>query len=111
LSKPLVISIDAMGGDHGPPSLRPAWPGPALDQGRDVRFLLHGDSAQLQPELDRLPAAACVAEVRHTPTVISMDEKPAYALRRSKGSSLWNAIESVKTGEADAIVSAGNTAR
>jgi glycerol-3-phosphate acyltransferase PlsX len=47
--------------------------------------------------------------VRHTDSVVNMTDKPAYALRRSKGSSLWNAIESVKAGEADAVVSAGNT--
>jgi glycerol-3-phosphate acyltransferase PlsX len=38
-----------------------------------------------------------------------MDEKPATAMRRGKGSSLWNAIEAVKSGEAGAVVSAGNT--
>jgi glycerol-3-phosphate acyltransferase PlsX len=54
-------------------------------------------------------AAACVSEVRHTATEIPMNEKPALALRRSKGSSLWNAIDSVKAGEAQAAVSAGNT--
>lgn len=99
-----------MGGDHGPPVVAPAVARACERlQGRNVRFLLHGDAAKLRPELDRSPAAACVAEVRHTPAVVSMDEKPAYALRRSKGSSLWNAIESVKTGEAQAVVSAGNT--
>jgi glycerol-3-phosphate acyltransferase PlsX len=41
--------------------------------------------------------------------VISADEKPAQAMRRGKGSSLWNAIEAVKLGEAQAAVSAGNT--
>jgi glycerol-3-phosphate acyltransferase PlsX len=38
-----------------------------------------------------------------------MDEKPAQALRRGKGSSMWNAVEAVKEGEAAAAVSAGNT--
>ncbi|MBW3559329.1 MAG: phosphate acyltransferase PlsX [Proteobacteria bacterium] len=99
-----------MGGDHGPSVVVPAVARACerLD-GRPVRFLLHGDAARLEPELARTPAAACVTEVRHTPLLVSMDEKPAYALRRSKGSSLWNAIESVKSGEAQAVVSAGNT--
>jgi glycerol-3-phosphate acyltransferase PlsX len=110
LSKPIVISIDAMGGDHGPPVVVPAL---ALAckrlAGQDVRFLLHGDAARIEPELAQLPAGSCQAEVRHTDSVVNMTDKPAYALRRSKGSSLWNAIESVKAGEADAVVSAGNT--
>lgn len=99
-----------MGGDHGPPVV---VGGVAvylrLHGGEGVRFLLHGDSTQLETELRRRPAAAEVCEVRHTDRVIAMDEKPAQALRRGKGTSLWNAIESVKTGEAGAVVSAGNT--
>jgi glycerol-3-phosphate acyltransferase PlsX len=110
LSKSFVISIDAMGGDHGPAVVVPAV-GHAVERlaGRDVRFLLHGDEARLKAELARSPRAAAVAEVRHTAQVVAMDEKPAQALRRGKGSSLWNAIEAVKTGEAHAAVSAGNT--
>lgn len=105
-----MISIDAMGGDHGPPVVVPAVARAcARLQGEDVRFLLHGDAARLEPELKRCQQAHCVSEVRHTATEIPMDEKPALALRRSKGSSLWNAIDSVKAGEAHAAVSAGNT--
>ena len=47
--------------------------------------------------------------MRHADKVIASDEKPAQALRRGKGSSLWNAVEAVKSGEADACVSGGNT--
>ncbi len=50
-----------------------------------------------------------VSEVRHADRVIAMDEKPAQALRRGKGSSLWNAVEAIRDGEAHAAVSAGNT--
>ena len=74
-----------------------------------MRFLLHGDEAALEAELARHPAAPAACEVRHTDKVIAMDEKPAQAMRRGKGSSLWNAVEAMKTGEAGAAVSAGNT--
>lgn len=105
-----MISIDAMGGDHGPPVVVPGVVRASERlAGQNVRFLLHGDAARLEPELAKAPTAAGLTEVRHTPLLVSMDEKPAYALRRSKGSSLWNAIESVKSGEAHAVVSAGNT--
>ena len=105
-----MISIDAMGGDHGPSVVVPAV-ARACERlaGEDVRFLLHGNSAVIEPELRRLGDRACLAEVRHSDSVVNMTDKPAYALRRSKGSSLWNAIESVKAGEAHAVVSAGNT--
>jgi glycerol-3-phosphate acyltransferase PlsX len=105
-----VISIDAMGGDHGPSVVVPGV-ARALERmpGRKVRFILHGDERRLNAALARVPAAAEASEVRHTDLVIAMDEKPAQALRRSKGTSLWNAVECVKTGEAKAAVSAGNT--
>jgi phosphate acyltransferase len=110
LSESLVISVDAMGGDHGPTVVVPGVELAAQRfGGRDVRFLLHGDEAALQIELEKAPHAKAVSTVRHTAQVIGMDEKPAQALRRGKGSSLWNAIEAIRAGEAHAAVSAGNT--
>ena len=106
----IVISIDAMGGDHGPSVVVPAV-AIALERmrGRDLRFLLFGDEARLNEELAKCPAARPVCEIRPTTLVIGMEDKPAHALRRGKGSSLWNAVEAVKTSEAQAAVSAGNT--
>jgi phosphate acyltransferase len=104
----LVISIDAMGGDHGPAVVVPAV-ARAVEQGLDARFLLHGDESFLKPVLAKLPALEGKVEIRHTDKVIGADEKPAQAMRRGKGASMWNAIEAVKTGEAAACVSAGNT--
>ena len=100
-----------MGGDHGPP-VAVAAAGLALRrlEGRPAAFALHGDAARIEAELARLPAAARTAcTVHHTDRTIAGDEKPAQALRRGKGSSLWNAVEAVKTGEAQAAVSGGNT--
>ena len=105
-----MISLDAMGGDHGPPVVV----GGVRDYlrrhgGQDVRFLRHGDEAAIVAEMARCRLTNDVCDVRHTDKVVAMDEKPAQAMRRGKGSSLWNAVEAVKTGEAGAIVSAGNT--
>ncbi len=110
MSKSVVISIDAMGGDKGPP-LVVAGLALALERlaGQDVRFLLHGDEGAISPELAKYPAVAAVSEVRHTALKIASDEKAATALRRGKGSSLWNAVEAVKLGQAAAAVSGGNT--
>lgn len=105
-----MISLDAMGGDHGPPvvigGIRDYL---ARHGGEGVRFLVHGDEAAIAAEMKRLGVPADRCEVRHTDKTVAMDEKPAQAMRRGKGSSLWNAIESVKAGEAGAVVSAGNT--
>ncbi|WP_374570229.1 phosphate acyltransferase PlsX [Phenylobacterium sp.] len=104
-----MISVDAMGGDHGPPVVIPALALAAKRAPDGVRFLAHGDEARLAPEIARRPELKGRVEIRHTDTIVAMDEKPAQALRRSKGTSMWNAVECVKTGEADAAVSAGNT--
>jgi len=99
-----------MGGDHGPSVIIPAVARAVkrLD-GRDVRYLLHGDEAAIRECLASVGDVASLCEVRHSDRVIAMDEKPAVALRRGKGTSLWNAIEAVKTGQANGAVSAGNT--
>ena len=110
----LVISIDAMGGDHGPAVIVPAIARAAKIMPPDgVRFLLHGEAAvldaALKTALARAPQIAGLCDVRPAIGVIAMDAKPAHAMRRGKGTSMWNAVESVRAGEAHAAVSAGNT--
>ena len=105
-----IISIDAMGGDHGPSVVVPGIAYAAETwRAKGVRFLLHGDTARIEAEFAHAPAARDLCEIRHTDKMIASDDKPAHAMRRGAGSSLWNAIESVRAGEAVAAVSSGNT--
>ncbi|WP_426035632.1 phosphate acyltransferase PlsX [Brevundimonas sp. DC300-4] len=107
---PTLISLDAMGGDHGPPVVVGGIRDYIRRHGeQDVRFLLHGDEQAIVAELAKFNLTSEVCDIRHTDKKIASDEKPAQAMRRGKGSSLWNAIEAVKSGEAGAVVSAGNT--
>ena len=97
-----------MGGDHAPRVAVEAVA--AIAQAKTGgRFLLHGDERSLQPLLDAFPAAAAASEIRHTETQVAMADRPSEALRRSRGSSMWNAVAAVKAGEAQAAVSGGNT--
>lgn len=107
----LIISIDAMGGDDAPAVVIEGIEHflKTTGKSRKARFLLHGDEAQLAPLLAKSPLTRERSEVRHTELSIEMDAKPSQALRRGKGSSMWNAIQSVKSGEANIAVSAGNT--
>ncbi|MBS0334504.1 MAG: phosphate acyltransferase PlsX [Proteobacteria bacterium] len=109
MTQPLVISIDAMGGDHGPPVVIPAVVRAAQALPDNVRFLLHGDEIAIGRLLSRHANIRPRVEVRHTDKVVAMDEKPAQALRRGKGTSMWNAVEAVREGQAVAAVSSGNT--
>src|SRR6185437_5425458 len=95
--------------DHGPSVVIPAVAQALAKLPAGVRFLLHGDEAALAPEIARCKGLADRIEVRHADRVIAMDEKPAQALRRGKGTSMWNAVEAVRDGKATAALSAGNT--
>jgi phosphate acyltransferase len=105
----LTVSIDAMGGDQGPSVVISALVR-AVQRHPATRFILHGDETALN-ELIRKRRGKLGARVavRHAPGRVKMDEKPSYALRRGRDSSMWHAIGSVKAGEAEAVVSAGNT--
>ncbi len=105
---PITIALDGMGGDHG---VSVAIPGAAMVHADrpDLRFLIFGDQAAIQPVLDKFPSLKRVSEIIHTDKEIGMDDKPSAALRASKGTSMRMAIEAVEQGRAQAVVSAGNT--
>src|SRR3984957_14755504 len=103
------IALDAMGGDHGAPV---AIAGAAVSHGRhpDTEFILVGDRADIAPLLAAHPALEAASRIIHTDIAVKMNEKPSQALRHGRWkSSMWMAIDAVKKGEADAVVSAGNT--
>jgi phosphate acyltransferase len=103
------IALDAMGGDHGPAVVVPGA-ALALERHPNTEFLLYGNSAEIEPLLAAQPKLAAAARVIHTDVAIRMDDKPSQALRKGRWkSSMWLAIDAVKKGEADVVVSAGNT--
>lgn len=103
-----IIALDAMGGDRG---TEVVIPGAAISLVRrpELHFKLFGDEAKIRAELAKTPDLAARSEVIHTDIVVSMSDKPSQAVRRGKGSSMWRAIEAVRDGEANVVVSAGNT--
>jgi len=108
LPEQLTLSIDAMGGDNAPDMVIEGIQ-VALEKHPDLRFLLFGDEAKLKQALADYPAAAKACEVRHTPDVITNEAKVAHALRAGRNSSMRLAINAVGSGEADGVISAGNT--
>jgi glycerol-3-phosphate acyltransferase PlsX len=109
MPKPVRLSLDAMGGDHGASIVVPGA-ALALERHPDLRFLLFGNEAVINPLLNAHPKLKGAVEVRHTDVSIAMDEKPSVAIRTGRGkSSMWQAVQAVRDGEADACVSAGNT--
>ena len=103
------ISVDAMGGDKGP---RVALQGALLHlrERKNARFIFHGRQTELEPILKELPELKAASSIVHSENVITMEDKPSQALRQGRGnSSMWAALDSVKHGDADVVVSGGNT--
>jgi phosphate acyltransferase len=99
------IAVDAMGGDHGPTEIVPG----ALDHAKahpEDRVILVGDEATIRSIAGDL---ASNVEIVHASEVVGMDEHPAKALREKKDSTILVAIDLVKRGRADAVVTAGHT--
>lgn len=103
------ISIDLMGGDHGPKVIVPGV-AMALERHPDVHFTLFGLEAECLPVLEKFPALRKASTFVACEVAVGMDDKPSQALRRGRyRSSMWRCIDAVKTGDADVCVSAGNT--
>ncbi len=98
-----------MGGDHGASVVLPGAD-ISLTRHPDIEFLIYGDRAVIEPLLDALPRLKGNARLVHTDVAIRMDDKPSQALRHGRWkSSMWLALDAVKKGEADVVISAGNT--
>lgn len=101
----MIIAIDAMGGDLSPNSNVEGAIAAAREMS-EARLVLVGDEARLRPLLVGAPQNI---EIRHAGEVIATEEEPVKAVRRKRDSSLVVGVTMVKNGEADAIISAGNT--
>ncbi|TDQ66146.1 phosphate:acyl-[acyl carrier protein] acyltransferase [Maritalea mobilis] len=109
MSDSITISVDAMGGDNGP-KIVVEGAALALIERPNAKYIFHGREDELKPLLAQHEKLQAVSEIRHCDNVISMDDKPSQALRKGRGdSSMWNALQSVKDGEAQAAISGGNT--
>jgi glycerol-3-phosphate acyltransferase PlsX len=108
VSDRLVVALDAMGGDRAPDAV---VKGAAIARERfpHIQFLLFGIEAQIAPLLEKLPRLAGSATIRHTADFITGDAKPSTALRQGRQSSMRLALDAVAAGEAQYMVSAGNT--
>lgn len=104
----ITLSIDAMGGDVGLGVTVPAAAA-FLAKQPNANLIMVGDAEQIRADLLALNAPMNRVEIIHATQVVEMDEAPQMALKNKKDSSMRVAIEQVKSGKAQAAVSAGNT--
>jgi phosphate acyltransferase len=105
----MIIALDAMGGDNAPQEIISGAVQALEEIPADVSFKLVGDESLIKAELDKYKVDLARFSIVHTSEVVTMDDPPTAAIRSKKDSSIAIAVKLVKEGEADALVSAGNT--
>jgi phosphate acyltransferase len=93
------VAVDAMGGDRAPEEIVAGALAAASDS---VEPVLFGRHEELEPLAEGL-------EIVHADDIVAMDEKPSDAAREKRESSMFVACRAVGEGDAQAVVSAGNT--
>ncbi len=102
------VALDAMGGDNAPSELVKGAID-AIHKRKDIKVFLVGQEALIQEELKKYTYEKDQIEVVNATEVIETAEPPVMAIRKKKDSSIVVAMNMVKKGEADALVSAGNS--
>ncbi len=104
----VTVALDAMGGDNAPSEIIKGGVD-AVNASKDVRVLMVGDEKKIQEELAKYTYDKERIEIVPTTEVISNNESPVHAIRNKTDSSIVRCQRLVKSGEADAMVSAGST--
>ena len=108
-NKNLMIAVDAMGGDNAPLEICKGAV-VACKEFEDINLVLVGDSEQIKKCIeDASPSESSRISIVHAEERIEMDDHPTLSLRKKRRSSMRLAMEMVRSGEAQGIVSAGNT--
>ena len=101
-----VLAVDVMGADGGVATLVEGC-ARARARGLAAKLRLYGRQDEVETALSAHPVEN--AEIVHAEDVVSMDDKPTRVVRSGRNSSMWAAIEAVKSGQAHGVVSSGNT--
>ncbi len=103
----MILAIDGMGGDHAPQSTVQGAVDAVKEYG--VTVLITGDQEILSKELQQYEYDKEKIEIIHCSEKIENEDQPVKAIRRKKDSSMVVALNLVKEGRAEAVISAGNT--
>lgn len=104
----IIIALDCMGGDNAPACIIEGIDLLEESIKNSTFFLLYGDEREINSCLLKYPEIRKISKICHTDVHIAGEDKPSLALRK-RDSSMRMAIDAVKSGEAQAAISAGNT--
>ena len=109
LSPFMRIVVDVMGGDHGCKVVIEGVKQALESDGSIAKLFLVGNEAEIKAARENAGLLDRRVEVVHASEVLTMEDKPLEGIRKKKDSSMVRAIELVKDGQADAVISPGNT--
>jgi len=102
------VALDAMGGDYAP-AVNVEGAIDTVNDYEDIEIVLVGDEAAIARQLEGRKFVSRRITIKHSSQVVAMEESPTVAIRKKKDSSIRRGIELVKSGDADAFVSAGHS--
>ncbi len=105
----MKIAVDAMGGDFAPRNIVEGSTLALREYPQLAKLFLVGDTPQIEAELKRCECNDSRIEIVHSTQVVAMGEDAVVSVRKKKDSSISRAVELVKRGDADAVISAGHT--
>src|SRR5882762_8373119 len=103
------IGLDVMGGDHGPQVIIDGAYLALQGNPSIAELLFVGDQAQIQAALDQAQCRDPRIRIVHASEVMTMEDNPLAAVRKKKDCSMARAMDLLKDGQIDAVISAGNT--
>jgi len=108
MKNPIVIAVDAMGGDNSPKKI---IEGIELyhHKNKNIYFKLFGDKNQIENSLQNKKIDKNNYEIIHTENFIKGEDSALSAAKKGKTTSMWMSVESVKNKTSDIVLSAGNT--
>ena len=108
MNNPIIIAVDAMGGDNSPSKV---IEGISIHSRKstNIKYKIFGNKNLINPLIEKFKLSNSLFDVTHTENMVKGEDTALSAAKKGKDTSLWLAIESLKKKEAHAIISAGNT--
>ncbi len=108
MTEPITIAIDAMGGENSPVKTIEGISKHSKSSA-DIFYLIFGNEKKIYPLTTKYGISSDKFKIIHTENVIEDTDTALGAAKKGKDTSLWLAMESLKKGQSDCVVSAGNT--
>ncbi len=108
MNNPIIIAVDAMGGDNSPSKIIEGI-GIHSKVSKNIKYKVFGNIDLINPLIEKYKISNDIIEITHTNKIVEGEDTALSAAKKGKDTSLWLAIEAIKKNEAHAIISAGNT--